>query len=286
MKYKKKRILDKLKNKYRLIIFNDSSYEEVWGLKLSRLNVFAVFGSAAIVLITIVILTIALTPLREYIPGYPDGNMRTNIISNVHKLDSLQHEIKIRDRYFNNMKMIIRGEVPESFISAKDSIIQTKEVNFTKSENDSLLREQIEKEELFNLAMFSSKNEKIDLSKIYFYPPVKGEVSAKFNPDISHYGTDIGPQDNVVLATLDGTVTFASWTVETGYVVQIQHDNNFISLYKHNAELLKNVGDRVEAGEAIAIIGNSGELYTSGPHLHFELWHNGRPLDAEDYIDF
>jgi len=286
MMNKKKNIVDKLKNKYRLVIFNNSTYEEVWGLKLSRLNVFTIFGSAAIVLIAIVILTISFTPLREYIPGYPDGNMRLEIISNVQKLDSLEYEIKIRDRYFNNMKTIIRGEVPENYTSFKDSIIESKDVNFKKSENDSLLRKQIEKEELFNLSMFSSNNEKIDLSKIYFYPPVKGTVSAKFNPDINHYGTDIGPQNNVVLATLDGTVTLATWTVETGYVIQIQHANNFMSMYKHNAELLKIVGDRVEAGEAIAIVGNSGELFSTGPHLHFELWHDGRPLNPEDYIDF
>ncbi len=286
MKNKKKKIVDKLKNKYRLIVFNNSTYEEVWGLKLSRLNVFTIFGSAAIGLTTIVILTISFTPLREYIPGYPDGNMRLEIISNVQKLDSLEYEIKIRDRYFNNMKTIIRGEVPENYAYSKDSLVESKDVNFKKSENDSLLRKQIEKEELFNLSMFASTNEKIDLSKIYFYPPVKGTVSAKFNPDISHYGTDIGPQNNVVLATLDGTITLATWTVETGYVIQIQHENNFMSMYKHNAELLKVVGDRVEAGEAIAIVGNSGELFSTGPHLHFELWHDGRPLNPEDYIDF
>ncbi|MDA3779044.1 MAG: M23 family metallopeptidase, partial [Bacteroidales bacterium] len=279
-------ILAKLRNKYRLVVFNNSSYEEVWGLKLSRLNMFAIIGSSAIILIAIVISIIAFTPLREFIPGYPDGNMRSIIVSNVEKLDSLEQEILIRDSYFNNIKMIIRGETPESIEPSNNSKVKSKDVNFKKSENDSILREQIEKEELFNLSMFSSQKEKNVLSKIYFYPPVKGTVSAQFNTNIKHYGTDITPQDNVVMATLDGTVTLASWTAETGYVIQIQHDNNFISMYKHNVELLKEVGEIVEAGEAIAIIGNSDELYTSGPHLHFELWHNGKPLNPEDYIGF
>ena len=286
VKEKKKYIITKLKHKYRLIIYNDDTFEEVWFLRLSRLNLFSVIGSALIILITAITVLIAFTPIREFIPGYPDGNMRRNIINNVYKLDSLEHALEIRDRYFESLNTIIRGGTPINYQNTQDTSISYEEITFDKSEHDSLLRQQIEKEELFNLSILSGTSNKTDFSSIHFYPPVKGLVTNSFNPKENHFGTDIvAPSNNVVAATLAGTVVIANWTLETGYVIQIQHENNLISIYRHNSELLKKTGNHVTTGEAIAIIGNSGEL-TSGPHLHFELWHNGTPINAEDYIAF
>lgn len=286
VKEKKKHLVNKLKHKYRLIIYNDDTFEEVGFLRLSRLNLFSIIGSGLILLITGITVLIAFTPIREFIPGYPDGNMRRNIITNVYKLDSLEHEIEIRDRYFESINTIIRGGTPISFENAQDTSVKYEEISFDKSEHDSLLRQQIEEEELYNLSILANTSNKTDFSSIHFYPPVKGLVTNSFNANENHFGTDIVTASNkVVVATLDGAVIIANWTLETGYVVQIQHENNLISIYKHNSELLKKVGNHVTAGEAIAIIGNSGEL-TSGPHLHFELWHNGTPLDPEDYIAF
>ena len=286
VKEKKKHLVNKLKHKYRLIIYNDDTFEEVGFLRLSRLNLFSIIGSGLILLIPGITVLIAFTPIREFIPGYPDGNMRRNIITNVYKLDSLEHEIEIRDRYFESINTIIRGGTPLSFENAQDTSVKYEEISFDKSEHDSLLRQQIEEEELFNLSILANASNKTDFSSIHFYPPVKGLVTNSFNANENHFGTDIVTASNkVVVATLDGAVIIANWTLETGYVVQIQHENNLISIYKHNSELLKKVGNHVTAGEAIAIIGNSGEL-TSGPHLHFELWHNGTPLDPEDYIAF
>ena len=286
VKEKKKHLVNKLKHKYRLIIYNDDTFEEVGFLRLSRLNLFSVIGSGLILLITAITVLIAFTPIREFIPGYPDGNMRRNIITNVYKLDSLEHEIEIRDRYFESINTIIRGETMMSFENAQDTSVKYEEISFDKSEHDSLLRQQIEEEELSNLSVLANTSNKTDFSSIHFYPPVKGLVTNAFNPNENHFGTDIVTASNkVVVATLDGTVIIANWTLETGYVVQIQHEHNLISIYKHNSELLKKVGNHVTAGEAIAIIGNSGEL-TSGPHLHFELWHNGTSIDPEDYIAF
>lgn len=286
IKEKKKHIVNKLKHKYRLIIYNDDTFEEVGFLRLSRLNLFSVIGMGIVLLITGVTVLIAFTPIREFIPGYPDGNMRRNIINNVYKLDSLEKEIKIRDRYFESINTIIRGGTPMSYENSQDTTINYEDITFDKSEHDSLLRQQIEEEELFNLTLLSPGSSRTDFSSIHFFPPVKGLVTNSFNPNENHYGTDIVTESNkVVVATLDGTVIMANWTLETGYVIQIQHDNNLISVYKHNSELLKKIGNHITAGEAIAIIGNSGEL-TSGPHLHFELWHNGTPIDPEDYVAF
>jgi murein DD-endopeptidase MepM/ murein hydrolase activator NlpD len=286
IKEKRKNIVTKLKHKYRLSIYNDDTFEEVWFLRLSRLNVFSIVGTSVLIFTIAIIVLIAFTPLREFIPGYPDGNMRRNIVENVYKLDSLEHELEIRDRYFQSINTIIRGGTPASYENAQDTTVTYEDITFAKSEHDSILRQQIEEEELFNLAILTNSGSKIDFSSIHFYPPVKGLVTNSFNPSESHFGTDIVAASNkVVVATLDGTVTMSTWTLETGYVIQIQHENNLISVYKHNSEILKKVGNHVTAGEAIAIIGNSGEL-TSGPHLHFELWHNGTPIDPEDYVAF
>jgi murein DD-endopeptidase MepM/ murein hydrolase activator NlpD len=286
VKKKKRRFVNKLRHKYRLIIYNDDTFEEVWFLRLSRLNVFSIVGSALILFIAGITVLIAFTPIREFIPGYPDGNMRRNIINNVHKLDSLENELEMRDRYFASINQIIRGGVPESFKNNQDTTIRYDDIVFSRSEHDSILRQQIEQEEIYNLSVLANTSKKTDFSSIHFYPPVKGLVTNSFNPNINHYGTDIVAAANkVVVAALDGVITMANWTLETGYVIQIQHENNIISIYKHNSELLKKVGNHVTAGEAIAIIGNSGEL-TSGPHLHFELWHNGTPIDPEDYVAF
>jgi len=283
---KKSSFFQKLRNKYRLIIYNDDTFEEVWFFRLSRLNVIAVLGTSAIVLIALVSLLIAFTPLKEFIPGYPKGDVKMNMISNNQKLDSIQQELELREQYLNNLSRIISGETPEEKIPSKDTTIQRSDINFENSRHDSILRKQIEEEEKYTLSVDYKSQQDKDMSQIHFFTPVKGIVTNSFNQEEKHFGTDIvASKDMVVVATLDGTVTMANWTLKTGYVIQLQHDNRILSVYKHNAELLKEVGDHVKAGETIAIIGNSGELST-GPHLHFELWQDGSPLDPENYIVF
>lgn len=283
---KKKPLLQRLKNKYRLIIYNDDTFEEIWYMRLSRLNVLAVFGTGAILLITLVSLLIAYTPIREFIPGYPEGDMRRTMVQNYAKLDSLEKELQLRGQYIDNIATIMAGGVPQDQAVSQDTAIQDAHVQFEKSESDSILRKQIEQEEKYTLSVNYEEPSGRDLSQIHFFSPVKGLVTNSYNAKENHFGTDIVAGDNnVVVSALEGTVTMANWTLKTGWVIQIQHENNLLTVYKHNAELLKEVGDHVEAGEAVAIIGNSGEL-TSGPHLHFELWRDGSPLDPEKYIVF
>jgi murein DD-endopeptidase MepM/ murein hydrolase activator NlpD len=287
IKKKRNRIFHKMKHKYRLIIYNEDSFQEVWHLRLSRLNVLAVFGSLAMFTIFMVTLFIAFTPLREFIPGYPDSEMNKNIKLNALKVDSLEHEMAIRDKYFKNINNIISGNIPKNNETPNDTAIVYHNISFDKSSRDSVLRQKIEEEEQYNFSVFDEKkSSETSFSSLIFFAPVKGIVTNSFDAVEDHFGTDIVASGNeVVKATLDGTVIMASWTLETGYVIQIQHINNLVSVYKHNADLLKKVGDHVKAGEAIAIIGNSGEL-TTGPHLHFELWHEGKALNPEEYIVF
>lgn len=277
---------NKLRDIYRLIIYNDNTFEEVWQFRLSRLNMIALLGSFAILFVVIITLTIAFTPLREFIPGYPDGNMQRNILNTAIRLDSLEREIQIRGQYISNIKRLIEGKEPEEFEHYHDTNTNVEEVSFTRSKSDSLLRERIRSEQ-FNLSIGQEASQPgTNLANIHFFTPLKGIITNPFNPERHHYGVDIvASPDEVVKAILEGTVTMATWTLETGYILQVQHDNNLISVYKHNADLMKETGSRVDAGDVIAIVGNSGEL-TTGPHLHFELWYKGNPLDPEKYINF
>ncbi|MCF8381779.1 MAG: M23 family metallopeptidase [Bacteroidales bacterium] len=279
-------ILEKLRNKYRFVLLNDSTFKEVASIKLNRLNFILVGGFLMLLVIAAFWSAIAYTPLRELIPGYPDVKMRNDIIQTKIRLDSLELEIRYRDQYFANLNSVIRGNKPEDFQTEKVSSVGQANLAVMRSESDSILRHDLDLAEKLSIPVSLSNSKNVSLERLHFFTPVRGMVTNSFNPMANHFGSDVVAAPNeVVKATLDGTVTMASWTLETGHVIQIQHDNNLISVYKHNAELLKKVGVRVKAGDAIAIIGNSGEL-TTGPHLHFEIWQNGVSLNPEELIVF
>ncbi len=284
-KKEKKKFLHKLTHKYRLVLYNDSTFEETGYVRLTRLNVFVIGTILFLIFVGIFWSLIAYTPIREMIPGYPDAVMRSKIIQTKIRLDSLEQELAYRDQYFSNLNRIISGEETEDFLDYSEPEEIPEIISLTRSTSDSLLRKEMEMKEMLSLNSVT-QNVNLTLEKMHFFAPVRGMVTKSFDPLSNHYGTDVGGGANeVVKATLDGTVVLADWTVKTGNVIQIQHDNNLISVYKHNAELLKKVGMRVRAGDAIAIMGNSGEL-TTGPHLHFEIWQNGIPLNPEDFIVF
>jgi murein DD-endopeptidase MepM/ murein hydrolase activator NlpD len=285
-KKEKKSFFKKFKHKYRLSIYRDETFEELLNLKLTKLNVLALVSVLTFIFLVIVISIIAYTPARELIPGYPDDKTVRNIRLNAHRLDSLELEIKKRDAYFENIRRIVAGEEPEQFNNPRDSVVKKGSVSFQRSAEDSALRSMTESDKPYTLLVDDHRKIKTSLSNVLFFSPVKGLITNSFKSSDYHYGTDVVAAPNeVVKAVLEGTVIMASWTLETGNVIQIQHENDLVSVYKHNAELLKRVGDRVTAGEPIAIIGNSGE-FTTGPHLHFELWHNGTPLNPENYVTF
>lgn len=276
------------RDKYRFSVYNDKTFEEVWHIRMTRYNGFLVLTFILLTVVTITTSLLSFTNLREFIPGYPDGNTIRNIRMNVTKLDSLERELELRDQYFRNVNAIISGREPLDRVAGQDTMVNYENITFNRSQEDSLLRVQVEQEEQYNLTLsFGFRDDNVSLANIHFFPPVKGIVSGNFDPRTKHYGTDIVTSPKaVVAATLDGTVIFTGWTMETGYVIQLQHSNNLISVYKHNATLLKEAGDNVVAGESISVIGNSGELYTSGPHLHFEIWYRGEPLNPQNYILF
>jgi murein DD-endopeptidase MepM/ murein hydrolase activator NlpD len=230
---------------------------------------------------------IAFTNLREFIPGYPDVYMRRNILMSAIRLDSLDRELELRDKYFANLNFIISGRPPVERTYSPDTLNGYGGIAFSTTPEDSLLRASVEKDEKFNLTLGPSRETVTNLAGLHFFPPVKGVISGKFDIRLRHYGTDIATKPKeLVSSALDGTVIFTGWTMETGYVIELQHQNNIVSVYKHNSSLLKQTGDLVRAGEAISVVGDSGELYTSGPHLHLEIWYKGSPLDPEKHILF
>jgi len=287
-----KKWVQKLRDKYRLVILNEETLEEKFSFRLSRLNVFIAIGALAILLIFLTTYIIAFTPLREYIPGYASVDFQKNLYDLGLKADSIEQDFRQKDLYIHNIKNIIEGkEIDEKIPVPKDSAKSKNYANIkdTKSKEDSMLREEVESQNKYSLSPnFTTGNNtpSLSISSQNFYCPLKGMITNEFNPRINHYGIDIVSQKNEAIeATLSGTVIFANWTVETGWVIAIQHQGNIISVYKHNSVLLKKQGSFVKAGEPIAIVGETGEL-SSGPHLHFELWYNGNPINPKEYISF
>jgi len=281
-----KRIYKKLRNKYRLVVMNDQTLEERASFRLAPMNVFVAVGIILILLITATIYLIAFTGLREYIPGYADPGMKRKVYRLNQKADSLQHVLDAREVYINNFKNIMEGKTEGKPENKSNATIQAKYDtlrNLPKSREDSLFRLEMERQDIETVRSAAEKN---DIGSFFFFSPVKGIITSNFNVREKHYGIDIvAPENEAIKAASDGTVVLSNFTTETGYVIAIQHGNNLLSMYKHNSSLLKKTGDAVKAGDVIAIIGNTGE-HTTGPHLHFELWYNGTPVDPQKYVTF
>jgi len=281
---KKKKFFEKLKDQYRLIIYNDTTFQSVWSMKLSRLKVFTVTSLTSAVLVVLVILLIATTGLREYIPGYPKAEYRQMLVRTALKIDSLENELEKRDDFFKGIQAIVSGEIPEDQLQV-DTAVEPNEIEFQEYNHDSVFQDKLLAEQL-SLSLQPEESQRTGLNQIHFFVPLNGVITNHYDAASDHFGIDLVSDPNSrISAVLDGTVIFSGWTLETGYVIYLQHEADLISVYKHNSELLKNTGEKVKAGEAIAIVGNSGEL-TTGPHLHFELWYSGNSIDPEQYIDF
>ena len=285
MAKEKVRLWDRLKYKYKLSVINETSYEEVFNFRLSQLHVLTALSVLAVILVVLTILLIAFTDLREFIPGYPDGNMRQMIAQNALRVDSLENELLKRDRFFKSIRLVLNGGDTTSLERSREDTARYRNdtIRFQISEQENEFRAAIEERERFNLSL-GMKEQNHDY--YHFFPPVEGIVTQSFDEKKRHYGTDIVAKANAkVAAVLDGVVIFTDWTVKTGYVIQVQHTNDLISVYKHNSILLKKQGDYVRAGEVLGVVGNTGEE-SSGPHLHFELWRAGNPPNPEKFFKF
>lgn len=273
-----------IKFKYKLTIINENTLEEVVGLRVSKLNGISVLLSVLTVLFLVASVIIAFTPLRNYLPGYMNSEIRAQVVENALRVDSLQQLVDRQNLYIMNIQDIFSGTVRVDSVHNMDSLTTVREDSLMeRTQREAEFRKQYEETEKYNLTSITARP---DIEGLIFYRPTRGMITDKFDADRKHYGTDIAANPGEsVLATLDGTVILSTYTAETGYVIEVQHNQDFISVYKHCSSLLKREGDTVRAGEAIALVGNSGQL-TTGPHLHFELWHKGRAVNPEQYIVF
>ncbi len=288
-KKKNKKRIEKLRRKYKLVLMDANSYEEKFSFRLNRLNVIITVGALAIVLVVGTIYLIAFTSLREYIPGYTDISLSRQVYDLQQRADSLETAFTRNRRYIENLKTIISGREIEDEVKADydNDIRDYDTIELRHSREDSMLRAEYENQNKYSLYQNRTYNYMSqNLGNINLFPPLQGIITRHFDPANGHFGIDIVANRNeAIKAAQDGTVVFSDWTLETGYTIVVQHDNNLMTVYKHNSSLLRQQGTYVKAGETICIVGESGEL-TTGPHLHFELWYNGKPIDPEEFISF
>jgi murein DD-endopeptidase MepM/ murein hydrolase activator NlpD len=285
-----KLLMRRIRDQYRLVILNEETLEERISIKLSRLNVFVIIGLMSIILVFITTYIIAFTPLKEYIPGYTDVTLQRRIYELQLRSDSVAFAMRSQEKYLENLRIVLGGTLPDERKMVPADTAQTRNyqnIRDNRSPEDSLLRVEYDNANKYNLFKSNKSAGKGSLMlNLTFFPPIKGTVTSEFDPLRKHFGIDIvAGRNEVIKSVQDGTVIFAGWTVETGNVIAVQHPGNVISIYKHNSVLLKKEGNIVRAGETVAIIGETGELST-GPHLHFELWINGIPVNPNDYIVF
>jgi murein DD-endopeptidase MepM/ murein hydrolase activator NlpD len=281
---------NKLRNRFRFVVLNDETFEEKFSLSLTRTNVWVFLGTASFTLIFLTAAAIIYTPLKYFIPGFGDYNYRGQILQLQVKTDSLSGAIKSRQAWLQNLIDVSEGSIDTTRPVAEKPVVTDKsKIRLNEvSDADRDLRKEVEEEENYALSTGKGKGSELveEVKRMHAIAPVDGYITDEYEPLKEHYGIDIAAkQDAPVKTVLDGKVISSSYTLETGFVVTVQHSNNLISIYKHNAKLLKKEGDAVKAGEVIAFAGNTGEN-SNGPHLHFELWHEGKSLNPRDYIVF
>lgn len=280
----RKAFWNNIKFKYKLTIINENTLEEVVGIHVSKLNGLSVLLSACTVIFLIAAVIIIFTPLRNYLPGYMNSEVRSQVVTNVLRADSLQAALERQNLYMMNIRDILSGQIKADSVKSVDSLTALRaEELMARSEEEKNFRDRYEAKERYNLTAVTGAR---DAAGLIFYRPVRGLMTREFNPQEKHWGLDLTADPNEsILSALDGTVVFASYTAEDGYVIQVQHSQDFLTIYKHCGSLMKQVGDKVKGGEVIALIGKLG-AEEEQPHLHFELWHKGIPMNPEKYVVF
>ena len=272
---------------YRLVLRKDETLEEIASYKLTVLNLYILISSVLLVVTALIVGLIFLTPLKRLVPGYAEPSQHPEYIKLSKKMAALESEMESYKLYYQHFNQLTR--LPDSIeIPQVAKSERTEKPASNLPENVISAAKNNEPKRTPNAVNVSSPSPSLlnPADFRYLMPPISGVISSGFDAESEHYGVDVlAPHDTPVKAIWDGHVITADWTLETGYTIGIQHSNDMVSFYKHNASLLKRSGAFVRAGEAVAIIGNTGKM-TSGPHLHFELWLAGKPVDPADYIDF
>ncbi len=276
-----------LTNKYLLIIRNEENFAEKTTFSFNYARLFLLLAGVGVILLSsaIYLVTVALEQWLD--PRHAQMEANRQVLELSMTIDSLEQAVHNKDIYIENVRRIIAGEeIDQNLELSPESDLQPAELTESIQPVDSQFRAEFEGSELAEITALpiAVSSNSYELRDVYLFSPLDGTITAGFNPKVDHYGVDIVAKKNEpILSVADGVVIMSSWTLDGGYILAIQHPGNLISVYKHNSELFKNVGNFVAAGEVVATIGNTGEL-TSGPHLHLELWHNGNPVNPQEYI--
>ena len=287
MKNKKenKGFFKKLFNDYKVVVSSEDTFEEKFAFKASKINVFVLMLVYSVILISFTISVVFFTQLRELVPGYSSSDLLSRAIYLTQKTDSLERQIELNNKFYKSIEDVLSGKTDE-FIERDnipiDSGLNDKNLfSISPNSEDSILRNYVDSQDKFNLTI----NELVIENKMFF-SPIKGDITQTFNFEENHFAIDIAADIGTpVKSILDGKILFSEWSVDTGHVIIVDHGDNIVSVYKHNSKSLKEQNDFVQAGEVIAYSGNQGSL-SSGPHLHFELWKNGTPIDPEPLLNF
>ena len=275
--------MKKLKSRFRLTILNENTFEEQFSYSLTPMNVIVMFGGLLLVFGTLIYLLVAFTPLKAYvIPDFTDYSYREDARKARIEVDSLLSVVRGQERFMADLHTVLNGGELSNKADTGVKQVSNVDLNYSVTEVDSAMRQRLSEQDRFQLAV--DDETKATKKGFLLFKPVNGTISGKFDPKSGHFGIDlVAPKDDPVKAVLDGTVVMASFTADGGNVIQIMHSNNLVSVYKHNSVLLKKAGDRVKSGESIAFIGDSGD-HSEGPHLHFELWESGIPVNPLDFL--
>ena len=284
-KNENKGFFKKLFNDYKVVVSSEDTFEEKFAFKASKINVFVLMLVYSVILISFTISIVFFTQLRELVPGYSSSDLLSRAIYLTQKTDSLESQIELNNKFYKSIEDVLSGKTDE-FIERDnipiDSSLNDKNLfSISPNSEDSILRNYVDSQDKFNL----TKNELVIENKMFF-SPIKGDITQTFNFEENHFAIDIAADIGTpVKSILDGKILFSEWSVDTGHVIIVDHGDNIVSVYKHNSKSLKEQNDFVQAGEVIAYSGNQGTL-SSGPHLHFELWKNGTPIDPEPLLNF
>lgn len=283
-KKENKGFFKKLFNDYKVVVSSEDTFEEKFAFKASKINVFVLMLVYSVILISFTISIVFFTQLRELVPGYSSSDLLNRAIYLTQKTDSLERQIELNNKFYKSIEDVLSGKTDE-FIERDnipiDSSLNDKNLfSISPNSEDSILRNYVDSQDKFNLTI----NELVIENKMFF-SPIKGDITQTFNFEENHFAIDIAADIGTpVKSILDGKILFSEWSVDTGHVIIVDHGDNIVSVYKHNSKSLKEQNDFVQAGEVIAYSGNQGSL-SSGPHLHFELWKNGTPIDPEPLLN-
>lgn len=277
---------DKKTTHFRLSLLDAKTHQQLRSVRFTRTSLVITLTSAFVLLCGIIYCLIAFTPVRTFIPGYPDARTKRAAVQNAMKADSLESVIFKWELYSENLRRVLEGDKAvniDSLITASQQEAEAVKDPKYLQQRDSLLRKEVQQEEMFELSGRSTRN--LPIEGMHFFTPLKGVITQGYDPAIHPFVDIAAPEGTAVNAIADGTVIFTGWSEETGYTIQIQHAADIVSIYKHNDKLVKKIGDKVKAGTPIALVGSTGSI-TTGSHLHFELWYKGESIDPTNHINF